>query len=86
MESWLCQKQYVKQKKSECCLLMKSLYGLKQAPRYWNQQPNKTLVNYGFKRSMHVYCLYTSISRRTKDWLILIIYLDVDYFNFAKWM
>ena len=37
--------------------LQKSLYELKQSPRCWNNKFNSTLINLGFKRSAHDYCL-----------------------------
>ena len=40
--------------------LQKSLYGHKQSPRCWNNKFNSALINLGFKRSAHDYCLFVS--------------------------
>lgn len=54
--------------------LNKSLYGLKQSPRCWNEKLNNYLIEIGFARSRHDYCLYTKQS--VANVIILIIYVD----------
>lgn len=56
------------------CRLVKSLYGLKQSPRCWNEKFNQKLLELGFKRSMHDYCLYTRIL--PGDEIYIVLYVD----------
>ena len=54
--------------------LQKSLYGLKQSPRCWNTKFNQVLIQLGFVRSSHDYCLYTRI--KGQHIMYLILYVD----------
>ena len=54
--------------------LQKSLYGLKQSPRCWNNKFNSTLINLGFKRSAHDYCLYVRF--KNSNTMYLLLYVD----------
>lgn len=45
-------------KEDMVCRLTKSIHGLKQAARVWNQQLDKILRRYNFKRSLADPCLY----------------------------
>lgn len=56
------------------CKLDRSLYGLKQSPRCWNNKLNDLLLDFGFTRSRHDYCLYTRIDDR--GGVYIIIYVD----------
>lgn len=53
--------------------LQKSLYGLKQSPRCWNTKFNKALIELGFSRSAHDYCLYTRVQNERVMYLILYV-------------
>lgn len=56
------------------CKLQKSLYGLKQSPKCWNEKFNSFLLEYGFDRSKHDYCLYFKFT--ASNVLYLILYVD----------
>ncbi|XP_067625198.1 zinc finger protein 208-like [Eurosta solidaginis] len=59
---------------TKACKLRKSLYGLKQSPRCWHQKLNQYLLEIGFSRSNHDYCVYTKFNHG--DFLIVIMYVD----------
>ena len=40
------------------CKLKKSIYGLKQAAKNWYQELSNFLIQQGFERSKHDYCLF----------------------------
>ena len=65
----------VEKQKGKVCQLVKSLYGLKQSPRCWNHEFNKFIVNLGFMRSKHDYCLYVK-KGNSSNILILVLYVD----------
>lgn len=65
------------------CKLQKSLYGLKQSPRCWNNKLNETLLENGFSRSKHDYCLYIKTNRQGNVYII--IYVD-DVLIFGRQM
>lgn len=56
------------------CKLKKSLYGLKQSSRVWNQRLNKTLLDFGLKRSLVDQCVYYIMNG--PKILIVAIYVD----------
>lgn len=56
------------------CKLNKSLYGLKQSPRCWNEKINTVLIQLGYVRSKHDYCLY--IKENKKDVMYIVLYVD----------
>lgn len=56
------------------CKLQKSIYGLKQSSRVWNNTLNKTLLDFGLKRSTADQCIYHS--ETSKGILIVAIYVD----------
>lgn len=55
------------------CKLEKSLYGLKQSPKCWNEKFNKFMIENGFKRSKHDYCLYV---KEGSSPIFVILYVD----------
>ena len=66
---------YVKKgKESHVLKLTKALYGLKQAPRVWNSKLNKTMDDFGFKRSKLDAALFYKGSKKEK--VLVGIYLD----------
>lgn len=60
----------LKVKPGKVLKLTRSLYGLKKSPRYWYEHFNRTIVEYGFKRSENDSCLFIK-----KD-LYLLVYVD----------
>lgn len=57
------------------CRFRLSLYGLKQSSRVWNQRLNKTLIEFGLKRSEIDQCVYYHM-KIGKKILIVAIYVD----------
>ena len=56
------------------CKLNKSLYGLRQAPARWNSAINSVLVNFGFKRSVVEFGIYSLV---TSSGIVLVaLYVD----------
>ncbi|XP_062700537.1 uncharacterized protein LOC134284937 [Aedes albopictus] len=52
------------------CNLERSLYGFKRNPHRWNNQLKDLLLELGFTRSQHDYCLYTRITDRGGVYII----------------
>ena len=46
------------------CQLKKSIHGLKQAAKNWYQELSNFLIQQGFERSKHDYCLFLKKQRR----------------------
>ncbi|WCJ22400.1 Retrovirus-related Pol polyprotein from transposon RE1 [Euphorbia peplus] len=65
---------YTKAKKGMVCKLIKSLYGLKQAGRQWNKTFTEKLLEIGFIKSIHDYCLFTR--QKEGQFIVLIVYVD----------
>uniref|UniRef100_A0A1Y1JUX7 Integrase catalytic domain-containing protein n=1 Tax=Photinus pyralis TaxID=7054 RepID=A0A1Y1JUX7_PHOPY len=64
----------VTNEENKVCKLFKTLYGLKQAPRCWNEKLNSYLLQIGFVRSKHDYCLYTR--NENGQHIFLVLYVD----------
>ena len=62
------------------CELKKSIYRLKQAVKKWYQELSTFLVQQGFERSKHDYCLFLK-TREDEKFLVLAL---VDYLVVAE--
>ena len=56
------------------CKLKKSIYGLKQAAKNWYQELSNFLIQQGFERSKHHYCLF--LKKKEDDKLYVLTWID----------
>jgi len=60
-------------KTNEVVKLKKTLYGLKGSPKGWNNRFHEVMIEQGFIRSEHDYCLYVRTTVLSKTYIILYV-------------